>query len=108
MEPYFLPYRRAVAARVSADVRHPYLNALAMETGVLRIPATDIRAIDVSEYSFQRFKRRKPVRQRQIAEVPRMPHLIASVKMPEDGIIQVAMRIRKQSDLLHEPRIYTF
>jgi len=86
--------QRTVMIRITADMRHPDIQALALKTLVPGIYYAHIFSINIAINTAQWLKGRKLIGQLDIAKIAGMPNLVTILEMFENGIVKIAVRIR--------------
>ena len=99
MADQFLLDAGCIAVGMTADMRHVHGYRFTVPNQLLRIHTADIVTVNIAVNAPERQSRMagqafgKPHR----SKIAGMPDLITSFKMPENGFVQVAVRIRYQS-----------
>ncbi len=99
---YFTLYRRTVFTWVTADMRHPNINIFTLKTQVFGKGLADIRAVDITVNTFERFKGLQFFYYLQIAEIAGMPYLVAVFKMFKNRVVEVAVGVGKEAYFGHK------
>jgi hypothetical protein len=98
---YFTPYSRTVFSGVAAYVRHPNVYVFALKSEVLGIGFSYLFAVNIAVNPFKRLKGGQAVGHVYIAKIAGMPNLVAIFKMFENGIVQKAVGIGKETYTSH-------
>ena len=94
ISPNLLGNAAVVLPRIAADVRHPHVNSLALESFVFRVPRTNGSIVYVSVYPSQWLEFCKFVGDMGGPKIARMPDFIAVFEVVVDRRIQVPVSIR--------------
>src|SRR5690606_2807129 len=94
-------YLWSVASGIASDMGHPHINTFTDKPVMFRTSHADIPTIDIPPHTPKRLKSCQCIDNRNGTEVARMPNFIALIKIPKNRIVQIPMRIRKESYFHH-------
>jgi hypothetical protein len=91
----------AIMIRITANMCHPDINLLAIETQVFRVYDPHILSVDIAINTAQGFKGSEFIGEFYVSKIAGVPYFVAVFKMFENRVVEVTVGIGKEAYFSH-------